>query len=248
VEPLLALLEPSVFLPVALILLLSGVIYGVFGFAYVLISIAFLPYFIDVKIAIPMIAVQIPVYSSVMLFGLRKHVSLAALPLIVGLFIGLPFGVYLLGTLDDAIIRKLLGSVILLHCLLSVRTISSATPMLSGRGWPWLFGVLSGVIGGAVVAAGPITVAYLTLRRLSKEEFKATFLAWALAMGCVLPPLYGVSGILNSQALVWGIVTLPFAGIGVFLGSKLFRVVAEPIFFRLLLILLTLSALRLIIA
>ncbi|UCC66026.1 MAG: sulfite exporter TauE/SafE family protein [Deltaproteobacteria bacterium] len=217
-----------------------------FGFGYALTCLAFLPYLMNVKIALPMIAIQCPIYTGFMLYGLRRHMTARlALPLIVGLVLGLPIGVYLLGILSEGTIRKLLGSFILFYSLWSLYKVSAATS-LRNKVWGLFVGFLSGVVGGAILAAGPIVVAYLNLCGLSKEEFKTTFLIWAMTLACLLIPFYALSNILTYQAFLWGMISMPFAGLGVFLGVKFFKRVKEQLFYRLILILLALSGIRLL--
>ncbi|MBW1691867.1 MAG: hypothetical protein DRG87_02950 [Deltaproteobacteria bacterium] len=94
------------------------------------------------------------------------------------------------------------------------------------HGYPNLYvvaGFLSGVIGGVILASGPIIIIYLTLRGFSKEEFKAAFLLWALIQGCLLIPFYTAAGMLTSKVFLWGLIALPFAGVGLLVGMKLFE-------------------------
>ena len=50
-------------IPICAMFILSGLIYGMFGFGYAVVSLALLPFFISVKIAVPMVAAQAAVFS-----------------------------------------------------------------------------------------------------------------------------------------------------------------------------------------
>ena len=240
--------EPII-IPVCVVVLISGLIYGMFGFGYAVISVAFLPYFIGVKIAVPMIAIQAPIYTGFMLYGLRRHVVIRlALPLVLGMLPGLPVGVYLLLILSEGTIQRLLGAMILLYSLWSLWNVSPKAPLLRKEAWGLLTGFLSGVMGGATMAAGPIVVAYLILRGYSKETFKATFLVWAMSMGCLAAPSYALSGILTYRVFLWGIITMPFSALGIVLGVKLFSRVKERVFYRLVILFLAITGIRLLIS
>jgi len=236
-------------IPICALLILSGLIYGMFGFGYAIVSLALLPFFISVKIAVPMVAAHAVVLAGWMLYGLRRHLSTRiTLPILVGLPFGLPLGVYLLYVLTEESIRRLLGLVILLYVIWSLVKVSGTASALRRDAWGLVAGFLSGVIGGAILASGPIIIIYLTLRGFSKEEFKAAFLIWAVVQGCLLIPFYSAAGMLTSKVCVWGLIALPFAGVGLLVGMKLFEKVKERLFYRLVIVLLALSGVRLLFA
>lgn len=236
-------------IPICAMFILSGLIYGMFGFGYVLVSVALLPFFIAVKVAVPMVAPQVLVLAGWMLYGLRRHLhKRIALPILVGLPLGLPLGVYLLHVLSEESIRRMLGSVVLLYALWSIVRVSRTMSVLRSDAWGLVAGFLSGIIGGAILAAGPIIVIYLTLRGLRKEEFKATFLLWSLLQSCLVIPFYSMIGILTSKAFLWGAIALPFSGVGILVGVRLFERVQEQVFYRLVIVLLALSGVHLLFA
>jgi len=238
--------DPAI-IPVCAVAVFSALIYGMFGFGYALLAVATLPFFISVKVAVPMIALQVPIYNAILIYGLRRHLSMRiTLPIVIGLVLGLPIGAHLLRILSEETIRKLLGAVILLHSLGSIRKNPSGAPLLHSDRWGLPAGFLSGVIGGAIIAAGPIVVAYLTLRGFDKERTKATFLVWATAQTVLLIPFYAVSGLLTGQVLRWGLITMPFVGLGIFFGVKIFDRLEQRLFYRLIVILLTIMGLRLL--
>lgn len=231
----------------SIILIISGLVYGVFGFGYAIISLALLPLFTSVKVAIPMVTVQAPVFTGFMLYGLRRNLELrSVLPLIVGLTIGLPLGVFLLRILSEENLRKILGLTILLYVLWSIYKSSPKTSLLHNDSWGLFAGVLSGIVGGAILAGGPIVVIYLSLRGLRKEKFKAIFLAWAMTICCILMPFYAISGILTSRIFLWALITLPFGALGTFLGTKVFKVMKESIFYQIIIVVLALLGIRLL--
>jgi uncharacterized membrane protein YfcA len=236
-------------IPICAMFILSGLIYGMFGFGYVLVSVVLLGFLISLKIAVPIVAAQVVVLAGWMLYGLRQHLrKRIALPILVGLPFGLPLGVYLLHVLSEDSIRKLLGSVVLLYAFWSIVKVSRTTSVLRSDAWGLVAGFLSGIIGGAILAAGPIIVIYLTLRGLRKEEFKATFLLWSLLQGCLLTPFYTMTGMLTSKAFLWGAIALPFSGVGILLGVRLFEKMKEQVFYRLVIVLLALSGVHLLLS
>jgi uncharacterized membrane protein YfcA len=236
-------------IPICAMFILAGLIYGMFGFGYVLVSVVLLGFLGSVKTAVPMVAAQAVVLTGWMLYGLRRHLrKRIVLPILVGLPLGLPLGVYLLYVLSEENIRRLLGLVVLLYALWSIVKESRTTLVLRSDAWGLVAGFLSGVIGGAILASGPIIVIYLTLKGCKKEEFKASFLLWALVQGCLLIPFYTLSGMLSSRAFLWGTITLPFAAMGIILGVRLFEKMREQVFYRLVIVLLALSGVHLLLS
>jgi uncharacterized membrane protein YfcA len=232
------IIEPIIS-PVFAVVIISALVFGMFGFGYTLLVVAFLPFFISVKVAVPMTAIQIPFSIGIMLYSLRRHLTIRpALPLIVGLILGLPIGVHLLRILSEGTVRKFLGVMILIHCLWSFRKASAAMPILRSDAWGLLAGLLSGIVGGAILAAGPIVMAYLSMRGFTKEKMKGTFLLWAMTMALVIIPIYALSGLLTAQVLHWGLITMPFVGLGIFFGVRIFDRLEQRFFYRLILILL----------
>ncbi len=240
------LFQPTI-IAIGALLVISGLLFGIFGFGYALVSISLLPFLIGVKIAIPMVALQVPFFQGFMLYRLRRHVNIRlVLPLVLGLILGTPLGVYLLHILSEVTIRKLLGSMILLHSVWSIRRASPAAKLIDNNTWGLLAGFLSGVIGGAILASGPIVMVYLTLRGLSKERLKGSFLVWSMAQACLLIPFYALSGILTSKVFLWGLITVPFASLGVLIGIRLFNRLNEQAFYRLIIIFLTVIGVRML--
>jgi uncharacterized membrane protein YfcA len=232
-------------IPVCAFIMISGLIFGILGFGYALVSLALLPLFISVKIAVPMLVIQAPLLMGFMLHGLRRHLTARlSIPLILGIVPGLFIGVYLLRILSEGSIRKLLGSVILLYSLWSMRKVSATTTLLNNEAWGFLAGLIGGILGGSIFASGPIFIIYLTLRGCNKEEFKATILLCALTMLCILIPSYALSGIFSFRIFLWGVITIPFGFSGIFIGTKMFNRLNEQIFHSIIAILLSLLGIR----
>jgi uncharacterized membrane protein YfcA len=194
-----------------------------------------------------MLAIQATVFTAYMLYGLRQHINIAeSLPLLAGTAAGLPLGAYLLRVLSESGIKAFLGIAIILFCVWSAFGKIQDKAYIQSNRYGLIPGFVSGVVGGAILASGPIVVAYLTLRGFSKEVFKSTMLTWAVTMLAILHASYLVSGLHSTQTLAWGLTTMPFGAIGIYTGTRIFAHINERLFGRLVTLLLLGSGISLL--
>ncbi len=59
-------------------------------------------------------------------------------------------------------------------------------------------------------------------------------------------PFYTMAGMLTPRVFFWGAIALPFSGVGILLGVRLFERVQEQVFYRLVIVLLALSGVHLL--
>lgn len=108
----------------------------------------------------------------------------------------------------------------------------------------------AGLIGGALQGAGgisaPVSVTFLNAIRLERSEFIATITVFFTAMSIVqIPTLYGL-GLLTGRTLIVSVLSIiPLFGF-MPVGDWLARHVSKEVFDRLILVLLTVIAIRLI--
>ena len=144
--------------------------------------------------------------------------------------LGIPFGLMLLKWAPEAIVKGVLGVVLIGFGM--YRLITPRLPDLKGSGWLWLSGLISGVLGGAYNTNGPPIVIYATLRRWSPERFRATLqLVW-LASGVFIAGGQGLAGLWNPTVFRLIAYALPAVAVGVFLGSRAGRHIPHGVFNR----------------
>ena len=69
-------------------------------------------------------------------------------PLAIGAVAGVPFGVYLLNSVDQGLLLLVLGCVMLSYCVIKLSPLSSERQAI-GDIWGLPFGACSGALGGA---------------------------------------------------------------------------------------------------
>jgi uncharacterized membrane protein YfcA len=97
---------------------LAGLIQGLSGFGSVLLSLPVLILFLDVKTAIPLVALIALALNVQLLIQLRQHLEWRRVyPLLAGTLLGVPAGVFLLKHLDTSLIQIVLGAVLIGYAL-----------------------------------------------------------------------------------------------------------------------------------
>lgn len=219
--------------------------------------------------AIPLVAMVIPGKASTGLvlpmlvvgdlFALaywRRAVSvrdlLRALPWAVA---GVVAGWRLLGRIDDAQMRPVVGATVLFILALQVwRQIRDArgggVPAPQGR-WPRLaFAAFMGSLGGVTTmlanAAGPVIGAYLLGLRLNKATFLGTSAWFFFIVNWIKVPFMVEQGMITRASLAVNLWMIPALVVGVAAGIVVARRVKQKTFDRLVIALAALASLKLL--
>jgi len=206
---------------IAVALLLAGLLQGMTGFGFALVSMATLPFLIGARAASVIVPPFAVLNTLALLWSLRRHINVAWLwRLLLGAAIGVPMGVYLLTSLPDVILRRFIGVVLLGYCASEVwRGRAGGTDTRGSSAWWSLpLGWLAGLISGAVNAGGPPVVVYIYRQPWKRDAIRATLCAFFM---CVA---------LYKTALVFGAlsdVATPTKG-GMLLRSPTLYLTAGP--------------------
>lgn len=149
--------------------------------------------------------------------------------------------------LDDAIVRRVLASIILVMVVLTIeRRHVSTTPTSGSQGAAASYGVAAGFATTLANAAGPVMSAYLLLRRMPKEQLVATGAWFYLAVNIGKLPIYAANGLFSTGSLVFDSVMAPLVALGAVGGFNLLRLIPQRLFDLLTLGLATAAALALL--
>ena len=166
----------------------------------VLLSLPLLILFLDVKTAVPLMAMAGLLLNAFLIVPLWKHVEWRKIShLLAGSLFGIPCGVYVLRFLDSRAIMVLLGSVLLLYGLYGL-LIRSVPGPLKER-WAWFFGFLAGSFGGGFSTPGPPVIVYASLQRWTKDEIKATLQGYFLLSGILVIIVQALNGLVTRESL-----------------------------------------------
>lgn len=231
------------------ILCVAGVVQGLLGFGYALVSLALLPWlFADVRPANLVVSFATLAPLATLAWSLRDELDWRAVrDSLTGATVGLPIGLVAFVYWEPELLARATGLVLLGVALDELR----GRPIIPhALGWSAPIGIgvgaASGFLAGSVGMPGPPLVAYAGKQKWEPRRFKAfttaffTIVAFAKA-GAVL-----AGGLVDDVVLWLALVGMPCTWIGQRLGVWLFRRVSPKLFRQLVFAVLTLLALFLI--
>jgi len=192
------------------------------GFGEALIAMPLLTMLVGLELAAPLVSVNSIIISAAILLLDRKRLHFqSAWRLLVGGTLGIPLGLLMLGGDGQAGLQIALGVLIVGFSafklarphLFELKTDRSA----------YIFGFLSGVLGGMFNTGGPPLVIYGSARRFEPEEFRVTLQSFFLPAGIMVAVGHGIAGRLTGE--VWSNVaaTFPVVVVALLLGTLLNR-------------------------
>jgi uncharacterized membrane protein YfcA len=209
-------------LAVLSVLFVATLIRSAFGFGEALIAVPLLALVIPVEVAVPLAALLSITVALVVVVQDWRHIHIgSAWLLIVSTLFGIPLGLLLLTTVPERIVRMVLGGVIIsfsAYCLLSRRQLELKTDRLA-----WLFGFGAGVLGGAYGMNGPPLVVYGALRRWSPQHLRATLQGYFLPASLIGMVGYWRAGLWVPVVTHYYLWSLPVAVVAILGGRMINR-------------------------
>lgn len=163
---------------------------------------------------------------------------------------GLAGGWWLLGRIDDAVARRVIGGVIL--AMVAVQAGRSAWPRLFERltesRW---FGGAAGVAGGFATmlanAAGPVIQLFLMSRRFDKMEMVGIGARFFLLVNLAKVPMSAGLSLITPETLWENLKLLPAVWLGIFGGKALLHRVSQRLFDWLVIVFAVIAGVRLLV-
>jgi len=204
------------------VLTLAGFIQGLTGFGFGLVAMALLPSLIDFHLAALLVVLFTFPVSAIGFYENRKHYQWRnGWTLIVGMFCGVPIGVYMMVHAPRELLLRLLGLLLVAFALNETVFGKRKLQVPQWMGFP--LGLCSGVLGGAFNVGGPTSVAYCYARPWSKEEVVAVLQLTFIGSALMRLALFGANGLLTNDAtnvVAWAAVPVL---ISLLLGMRLFK-------------------------
>jgi uncharacterized protein len=209
-------------LPVLAVICLATVIRSAFGFGEALVAVPLLALIIPVEVAAPLaVLVSVTVAGMVLLQDWREVHAGSAGRLIFSTVFGIPFGLLLLTSVAEPVVKAALAAVII--TFLAYRLVGRSRFELKDDRLAWLFGFGAGVLGGAYGMNGPPLVAYGALRRWSPERFRATMQGYFLPASLIGMTGYWIAGLWVTAVTRSYLTSLPVVLAATALGRVLNR-------------------------
>jgi uncharacterized membrane protein YfcA len=197
-------------------------------------------------VAMPLLAVTIGVRTATPLVGLVMLTTIAALlartwrsvdvraawQLLLSSAVGIPVGVLGLRFAPEPVVKSILGALLIgfgLYGLARPRLLT-----LERHVWVYVFGFVSGVLGGAYNTNGPPAVACGVMRRWPPERFQATLQGYFLPATVLICAGHGLGGLWTRAVFGLYLAALPLVLVAVVLGHSISGRIPAEMFQRIL--------------
>ncbi len=232
---------------VLIILFLAVLTQSISGFGSALVAMALLPAVIGLQLATPLVALVAISMEIVLLYRYRQTIKIAAIRnVIIASMAGIPFGILFLRRIDERITLTILGATILGYATYSLLKLHP--PRLNHPAWGIGAGLIGGILGGAYNTSGPPVIVYGDCRRWPQEEFKGNLQGFFVISSMMIALAHLFSGSITPEVWRYYLPSLPVTAAAILIGTALDRYIREPVFRKIVLVVLIVMGLRLVIS
>lgn len=225
----------------------AALVAGVAGFAFGIVAAAVWLYFLSPARSAALIVAFGLIVQGIAVWKLRRSIKLARLlPFLLGAAVGVPIGGELLQWMSPAALRMAVGLVLILFSLYSLTRPNLAAVTAGGKAADGAVGIVNGLIGGATGLAGIVVTIWCTLRGWPRDEQRATFQPVGVAVFVMTGLWLGGMGLVGADTIGLFAIGLPALLAGTWLGLKLYGLLDEAGFRKVVLALLLISGLGLV--
>lgn len=219
-----------------IIILVGGLIQGLAGFGFSQFALPLLVLFMVFGELIPIMVVLSLFLNLMMIQDLRKDVQIRRIwPLMLGGVFGIPVGTYLLVVANPEHLKILIGAMILVFGLAQLFNIRKQLKSETAAMGP--IGFTGGVLQGSVTMSGPPLILFFSNQGFTKQEFRASLIAFFLFMNIATLPFFLYAGRFTETVLTGSLILLPGLAVGTFAGLKLAHRIDEENFKKAVLVL-----------
>ncbi|OGP63855.1 MAG: hypothetical protein A2169_06570 [Deltaproteobacteria bacterium RBG_13_47_9] len=220
------------------VLFAAGFLSGLAGFGNALLSIPMLGLFLDIKTVIPVACLSALAVQSFILYQLWDYLDFNKIrPLLLSAIPGVFIGIVILKYSRKEIIQVIFGATLVFYSL--YKLIVKQTCGNRNRQQPYLFGLLSGFMGGAVGASGPPIIIYTHMQQWPKDIIKVTMQGYFILSDLLILIGQMVTGLITPTVIRIFFISLPASVLGAYLGSTLYTRSREEDYRNIVLIILT---------
>ncbi|HOV37335.1 MAG TPA: sulfite exporter TauE/SafE family protein [Spirochaetales bacterium] len=208
---------------------LAGFVQGLTGFAFALLAVPLLSLIGPLRNAVGLVA-SVALISILYSYYLhKKEVSYREiLPLSLFAVALIPLGAIFLVKMPEHIATIALGLVIVTLAVFSLKRRQTKSTLLQKRWIGFLFAGISGLLGGAFSAPGPIVIAYLYATNPSPLQAKANTQLFFTFTSVALFLVHLIGGTITAPILFQSIPLIPISLLGTHLGVRLSRILPTP--------------------
>ncbi len=202
----------------------SMLIQSTFSFGGALVALPLLALVVDVKTATVLMTLLSCSIAAVVVARRWRDVEVRnAWRLIVSACAGIPLGILFLGHVDGTVLKTVLACTVIVFTLVSLFKLKAI--QLTHDNYAFVFGLISGIFGGAYNISGPPVVLYGSLVNWSPDRFRATIQSYALFTNAFAILGHCLAGNVTREVVTYYAWSLPILGVSVWLGSLVHRVI-----------------------
>lgn len=205
---------------VILVLFFATLVRSTFGFGDAVIAMPILVMVIGIKTATPLVALVAPVISFLILVHNWQKIQIKSLlPLIISTLIGIPIGLLFLEDVNEKVVKIVLAISIILFSIFKL--INWSKLHLKTDRFAPVFGLISGILGGAYNTNGPTIVIYGSLRRWDASNFRIILQGIFFPTNILILTSHAIAGLWTWSVWQYYLWAFPFILLGIFLGSRI---------------------------
>jgi uncharacterized protein len=228
---------------------LAGLVQGISGFAFGMVSMSVWVWGIEPRLAAVMAVFGGLVGQIFSVFTVRRGLRLAVLlPFLVGGLVGVPLGVWALPHLNPATFKLTLGLFLLICC--PTMLLAHRLPRIAGGGRlaDGLVGAVGGVMGGIGGFSGVLPSLWITLRGWDKDLQRSVIQNFSLAALAATLAAYVIAGTVTADMVPKMCIVAPALLIPSLIGSRIYLGLSPLAFRRIVLVLLSCAGLTMVAA
>lgn len=220
-----------------IIIFLSGLIQGITSFGFSLIAVPLLGLFLSLKIIVPLLIIFSFILNGIILYQLRSYINFKEIIiLIIAAAIATPIGTNVLITIDESILKLLVGVIVLFSSIMFKFGLTVKIKNEKKAYFP--VGFISGLLNGSVSLSGPPVILFLTNQKKNKQVFRATLTSFFFTLNIITIIVFMYNGLITPRVLKLSSVLLPGLIIGSLIGIKIGNHVKEKVFVNLTIVLI----------
>ena len=223
----------------AFIILFSCFFHGITGFGVALFAVPLSLLFLDkitVMVALPFLSVFLNA------FLVKRIDQPADMPrinlMLISSLCGMPIGIYLLEIVPTGYLQIVAGSVSILFAVL---IFSKKIKLSTNRTTVVFIGWLSGLLQTSIAMSGPPAAMLIASTYEDKNEIRKNLVIFFMFMTGLSFLMFCLSDVPVLAGMIFGLISLPFALLGAFLGDKAVQYISKATFVNLAFIVICLT-------
>ena len=229
-------------------LLLGGTIKGATGAGAPVVAVPVMATFFDVRLAVVIMVVPNILSNIGQLRKYRAHRLEGGFDIRFALAgaLGALAGTVALAFLPARLLTIAIATAVLLYVTLRIVRPGFALSRRAAWRWVWPAGTIAGMLQGAAGLSAPVSISFLNAMRLARPAFIVTISAFFVTMSIAQLVAQSIAGLMTPVLLAISFLALVPILIAMPLGARAARHISPASFDRLILIMLSLLALRLL--